>query len=43
MLKDDCPYIFLYALKDIYGVSNRVEWEPRSDEFVWPYLASLKG
>ena len=43
LLKDDCPYIFLYALKDIYGVSNRVEWEPRSDEFIWPSYASLKG
>ncbi len=39
---EDAPNVFLYELEDIYGVSSRVEWTPRSDEMVWPYSASLK-
>jgi peptide/nickel transport system substrate-binding protein len=43
IIYEDCPYIFLYGLRDVYGVSNRVEWEPRSDEFIWAFYASPKA
>jgi len=43
ILLDDPPYIFLYGLKDVYGVSSRVDWSPRSDEFIWAYYAKPVG
>jgi peptide/nickel transport system substrate-binding protein len=41
IILDEAPYIFLYQLKDLYGVSKRVIWQPRPDEMIWPYEASL--
>lgn len=41
-LRGDPPFIFLYAYKDLYGVSNRLNWSPRSDETIYMYEASLK-
>jgi peptide/nickel transport system substrate-binding protein len=38
---NEAPFLFLYAQVDLYGVSNRVEWSPRSDESVYLYDASL--
>jgi len=42
ILYDEAANLFLYQIVDIYGVSKRVEWQPRSDEMIWPYYASLK-
>lgn len=39
---DDAPWIFLYFQPDFYGVSNRIEWEPRRDEAIETWTASLK-
>jgi len=36
------PWIFLYDQPLIYGVSNRLEWQPRPDEIVELRNASLK-
>jgi peptide/nickel transport system substrate-binding protein len=41
LIVEDAPYIFLYQLKDLYGVSTRIKWQPRPDEMIWPYEASL--
>ncbi|MCI0528942.1 MAG: ABC transporter substrate-binding protein, partial [Nitrospira sp.] len=38
---EDPPFIFLYQLQDLYGVSHRIKWTPRSDEMIWPYEMSL--
>jgi peptide/nickel transport system substrate-binding protein len=38
---EDPPFIFLYQLRDLYGVSKRITWTPRSDEMIWPYEMSL--
>lgn len=35
------PFIYLFAYKDIYGVSKRLNWRPRSDETIDMYEASL--
>jgi peptide/nickel transport system substrate-binding protein len=43
ILLDDPPYIFLYGLRDVYGVSSRVDWSPRSDEVIWAYYAKPAG
>ncbi len=37
VVRDDAPWIFLYDQKDIYGVTKRIQWTPRPDEFVWAY------
>ncbi len=31
---DTCPVIFLYVADDLYGVSNRVNWTPRRDQYI---------
>ena len=38
----DPPFGYLYQQRDIYGVNNRVVWEPRSDEDINLYGARLK-
>ena len=37
LLYDDAPALFMYALTDVYGIDNRVLWEPRKDEMVWAH------
>jgi peptide/nickel transport system substrate-binding protein len=35
-IKDDAPWLFLFAADDIYAVNKRVKnWEPRADEAFW--------
>jgi peptide/nickel transport system substrate-binding protein len=43
LMQDDCPALFMHALEDVYGVSTRVEWKPRSDEMVRHYEMTLKA
>ena len=31
---DRSPWLFLYFLPDVYGVSNRLTWKPRADEMI---------
>lgn len=42
IIQDEAPMIFLYKQKDAYGVSDRLVWEPRADEFIYLYGATLK-
>ena len=42
LIQDEAPVIFLYKQRDAYGLSDRLEWEPRPDEFLWLYSASLE-
>ena len=37
IIRKDVPWIFMYDQQDIYGVTQRIQWEPRVDEFVWAY------
>lgn len=37
----DAPWIFLWDQHDIYGVSKRVRWQPRADEQIFLFDASL--
>ena len=39
---DDGPWLHLYFQPDFYGVSNRISWEARRDEYVEIFEASLK-
>ncbi len=40
-LRDDTPWIFLFDLEDLYGMTARVDWTPRSDEMVWAFDVSV--
>jgi peptide/nickel transport system substrate-binding protein len=42
-IQKDPPFIYLFAYKDIYGVSKRLSWTPRTDETIYMYEASLKA
>lgn len=33
----DAPFVFLYLQQAIYGISSRIDWDPRVDERVWLY------
>ncbi|MDZ7799302.1 MAG: ABC transporter substrate-binding protein [Trueperaceae bacterium] len=35
------PVIELYKPQDLYGVSDRLDWTPRTDERIWLYAAEL--
>jgi peptide/nickel transport system substrate-binding protein len=39
---DDPPWLMLYFQPDFYGVSNRIDWEPRRDEDVSVYSVRPK-
>lgn len=41
MIYADPPFIYLFAYKDLYGVSTRLHWKPRSDELIYLYDASV--
>ncbi len=38
---DDAPWLMMYFQPDFYGVSDRVDWEPRPDEKVYLFDAGL--
>ncbi len=38
----DSPWIMLYFQPEFYGVSNRINWQPRREERIWVTNASLK-
>lgn len=38
---EDGPWLHLYFQPDFYGVSDRIDWEPRPDEKVYLFDASL--
>lgn len=40
-VKEQATHIFMYYLDAIYGLSNRVNWQPRIDERLYFYGASL--
>lgn len=42
MMKDEATHLYLYNLKNLYGVSKRLNWSARADELVFMYDASLK-
>ena len=41
-IQEDVPWIFLYDQEDLYGLTKRVQWQPRPDEFVWIYDVKVK-
>ncbi len=41
MIREDPPFIFMYQLVDVYAQNQRLQWEPRSDELIYLYDASV--
>ncbi len=42
LIHEDIPWLLLHQQKDLYGVSKRVNWTPRSDEAIILYNAGWK-
>jgi peptide/nickel transport system substrate-binding protein len=42
LMLQDPPFLFLFAYKDLYGISSRLNWKPRSDESISMYGAKLQ-
>ncbi len=43
LMQDDSPALFMHSLEDVYGVNQRIEWRPRSDEMVRHNEMALKA
>lgn len=42
IVHEEAPWIFLHIQPDVYGVSERLDWEPRPDELIHLWDASLQ-
>ncbi len=42
LINEAAPAIFLYKQPVLYGLSSRLDWKPRSDEFLYIYDAKLR-
>ena len=40
-LHEEASVVFLWELNDVYGINKSVQWQPRSDERIWLYDASI--
>jgi peptide/nickel transport system substrate-binding protein len=40
-LNDEAPVIFLWELNDVYGINKRLQWQPRANELILFWNASL--
>ena len=40
-IRADAAWIFLYDQEDLYGLSARIDWQPRPDELIWAYDIKL--
>jgi peptide/nickel transport system substrate-binding protein len=36
-LKENAAWLFMYDQEDLYGVNDRVSWQPRPDEYEWAF------
>jgi peptide/nickel transport system substrate-binding protein len=43
LIKDEAPFIFLYQADAVFGMSNRIVYEPRPDETQWLYPLEVKA
>ena len=42
LINTAAPAIFLYKQPVLYSLSSRLDWDPRSDEFLYMYNARLR-
>lgn len=41
LMRELAPMVFLYQLNELYAVSNGLDWQPRADERIYLWTASL--
>lgn len=41
-LIDLAPMVYLYQLNELYAISNRVDWQPRADERLYMWTATIE-
>lgn len=41
LMREEAPVLFLWELEDLYGVRSKLNWEPRADELLWFYDATV--
>jgi peptide/nickel transport system substrate-binding protein len=41
IVNEEAPWIFMHQQLDSYGVSDRVDWQPRADELIWLFETDL--
>lgn len=42
ILHDNAAFVFLFQYIDVYGVGTDLDWQPRSDEIMYMYNASMQ-
>ncbi|MBA3891921.1 MAG: hypothetical protein H0X64_15470 [Gemmatimonadaceae bacterium] len=42
LMLDLAPMVYLYQLNELYVISNRIDWQPRADERLYMWTASLE-
>lgn len=42
-IHDDAPWLFLFQYEDLYATSKRLEWQARSDEYLYCTDMKLRG
>jgi len=42
VMKEEAPCAFIYQQMDIYGISERLNWKPRTDERLFVFDMSFK-
>ena len=35
IINEDVPYVYLYQMEDTIGISDKIEWDPPLDGFLW--------
>jgi peptide/nickel transport system substrate-binding protein len=35
LINEDVPYVYLYQMEDTIGISDKIEWDPPLDGFLW--------
>ena len=43
ILKEECPDVWTFVMKDVYAVSKRIDWTPRSDEQTFAWKMKIKA
>jgi peptide/nickel transport system substrate-binding protein len=43
LVREEAPLLLLWQLEDLYGTSKGLNWEPRADEMLWFYDATVSA
>lgn len=43
LLREEAPFIFLFQADAVFGMSKKIDYNPRPDETQWLYPLGLRG